>query len=311
MESGTSITYKMKNFFKRHWLLASLLISLLLHGVFFVSSGVYFYLQNLLLSTVPEQQPLAQPPEQRSPLEFTFVETPNQITNPVPTDKPKYISDKSAAAQDQATDKSLPVGEAFSDGLASFAQLAEKPGGVEQAEAEHERDGKTAGSKEKPEKTETPLFKRPKPANNFSRELLTGGRRQKQQRTGYQGELEREAMRNMASRAINSGAFSLSTYDWDFAPYLLKLKRTIERKNNPPAAFRNLGLIDGKTSLVFRIMPDGRLEGLKVLDTVGHESLMTTAVYAVRASAPFAPLPENFPEDYLEVRVRFEYLINR
>ncbi len=300
----------MKKFFKRHWLLASLLVSLFLHGVLFLSSGVYFYLHDLLFATVPAEETMLEHAEQRPPLEFTFVETPDRVSPARPADAPKYISDKSAAAQDLAQDKSLPIDGPFSDGMVDFAQRAERPGGEQSLPAEREQDNNKTQESQQETGTEVPLFKRKKPSNSFSREFITGGKRQKKAQTGFQGELEREAMRNLASRAVNSGAFSLSTYDWDFAPYLLKLKRTIERKNNPPAAFRNLGLIDGKTSLVFRIMPDGRLEGLKVLETTGHESLMTTAVYAVRAAAPFAPLPKNFPEDYLEVRVRFEYLIN-
>ena len=99
------------------------------------------------------------------------------------------------------------------------------------------------------------------------------------------------------------------TYEWDFAPYLLELKRRIRRNIFPPIAFTRLGMISGVTLLRFKIYPDGQLRDLKILGYEGDRSLMETSQTAVEISAPFPDLPSDFPEPYLEVTGKFLYLI--
>jgi len=107
------------------------------------------------------------------------------------------------------------------------------------------------------------------------------------------------------------GGFAFNTYDWDFAPYMLELKRRIQGNIFPPIAFSQLGMIDGETLLRFRINPDGSLEALELLDTKGHKSLVDTSVNAVEISAPFPVLPDDFPKPFLEVTGKFIYFIRK
>jgi TonB family protein len=72
-----------------------------------------------------------------------------------------------------------------------------------------------------------------------------------------------------------------------------------------------MGMIDGETILRFKVMPNGEVKDLKVIKYNGHQSLMETSVQAVKNSIPFAPLPADFPENFLEVTARFSYYINR
>ena len=46
---------------------------------------------------------------------------------------------------------------------------------------------------------------------------------------------------------------------------------------------------------------------LEVLEYIGHKTLMETSVRAIEVSAPFKPLPVDFPEDYLEITAQFYY----
>ena len=107
-------------------------------------------------------------------------------------------------------------------------------------------------------------------------------------------------LKNLQSHALEQGGLQLSTYNWEFAPYLAYLKRHIGDHIHPPAAFTQLGLIQGQTRLKFRIMPDGSLADLKVIDFDGSPYLRDTSTRAVELSADFRPLPAHFPEDYLE-----------
>jgi outer membrane biosynthesis protein TonB len=111
------------------------------------------------------------------------------------------------------------------------------------------------------------------------------------------------------SASLTIGNITLNTTAWEFAPYILDLKRRIRQKWIPPVAFYALGAIHGYTWVRFRIHPDGRMEGLAVEETEGHDSLHRSSVNAVKGAAPFRPLPKDFPEDFLEIAFGFYYLL--
>ena len=111
------------------------------------------------------------------------------------------------------------------------------------------------------------------------------------------------------SDALEKGGIKFNTYAWDFAPYMLRLKRKVESHINPPFAFTRLGAIDGNTLIRFKIMQDGSLQDLEVVGSDAHYTLDDTSTRAITYSAPFIPLPKNFPEPYLEVTALFSYLI--
>jgi outer membrane biosynthesis protein TonB len=111
------------------------------------------------------------------------------------------------------------------------------------------------------------------------------------------------------SASATIGGISLNTTEWDFAPYLLDLKRRIKQKWIPPIAFTTLGAVHGYTWVQFRIYPDGHRESVEVVETEGHDSLHRSSVNAVKGAAPFRALPAGFPEDYLEITFGFYYLL--
>jgi TonB family protein len=133
---------------------------------------------------------------------------------------------------------------------------------------------------------------------------MTSGRRSRSR-----GSLE-EA-RNLVSSARRRGGFSFSTYDWEFAPYMLAMKRAVESHMYPPYAFTHMGLITGSNVVRFVVDREGRVRNLRVMDSDAHYSLDGTSLQAVQLSVPFAPLPEDFPGDSLEVTARFAYVIQR
>jgi outer membrane biosynthesis protein TonB len=111
------------------------------------------------------------------------------------------------------------------------------------------------------------------------------------------------------SASLTIGNITLNTTEWDYAPYILDLKRRIRQKWIPPVAFSVLGAIHGYTWVRFRIYPDGHMESLAVEETEGHDSLHRSSVNAVKGAAPFRPLPEDFPENFLEIAFGFYYLL--
>ena len=283
---------------KINWFHRALFFSLLLHVLFLGIAG-WLIESPLFSSQSPEDVP---PPE---PLVFEFeqpeqppevIETPESARTDRPNPDARLASDKNARAQNEVAVDKLPLGEAYSEGEVDFPQMAEVPA-QPQPEANLQEENTH-------EKQEAPIRDTGmETASQFSREWLTGAKPQ-----SFRGELLRPKTNQRRTRAEDLGAFSLNTYAWDFAPYMLRLKRRIEKNIFPPPAFTYMGIISGQAVLRFRILPDGTLSHLEVLSYNGHKSLLNTSLKAVEVSAPFEPLPGDFPEKYLEVTGRFEYL---
>jgi hypothetical protein len=102
------------------------------------------------------------------------------------------------------------------------------------------------------------------------------------------------------------GAFSLSTYEWNFAPWMHRFEQDLHRHWNAPYAYR-LGIIHGKTQIRLVVERDGHPSAMEVIGTDGHESLHHASVSALKAFAPYVPLPPDFPEEYLVIILTLHY----
>ncbi|GAH06106.1 unnamed protein product, partial [marine sediment metagenome] len=154
----------------------------------------------------------------------------------------------------------------------------------------------------------------------FSREALLGKQSTDFQNNPYQKEPQ-QAQENIHANqsttnniydqkqfsADQMGDISLSTYAWEWAPYINALKRKLYSVWFTPAAYHRLGLIHGQTVIEFSISRDGKLLYHKVHDHEGHESLEKSSVNAITAVFPFKKLPDNFPEDNLTITARLIY----
>jgi hypothetical protein len=113
---------------------------------------------------------------------------------------------------------------------------------------------------------------------------------------------------NRLSRARFDGEFSLSTYEWEYAPYMRRLKRQIEEYTWTilPSAFW-YGIAAWTTQVRFVILPDGTLESVALIGHEGVLELRHVAPDAVTGAADFEPLPPGFPEPELTVTGSFYF----
>jgi len=158
-----------------------------------------------------------------------------------------------------------------------------------------------------------------KSQRSFSREALAGiTSRPVSEQTGKdrQNQAEQEssspgqgasALTDKEFSASEVGALTLSTYQWDWAPYIHQFKNKLYRVWVPPTAYSHLGLIHGYTVVFFTIERNGTISGFQVLDHQGHPSLEQSSVEAIKAIFPFIPLPENFPDDKLVIKAKLYY----
>ncbi|MDH4037001.1 MAG: energy transducer TonB [Candidatus Krumholzibacteria bacterium] len=254
-------------------------VSVLLHALLLLP-GLRNAVQSLDIDMKPEPRV--------EPLEFTLVSPPE---TPTPTDQQsRFLSTVSSAASDldrRDTDSDLPRSE----------------GRIPVPDNPSRTPGEEGGGQ-----SELP----PLPVEQ-------GGLSEAIQRSKFTEQIsprrepslpdETHDFEHEGSASATIGGISLNTTEWDFAPYLLDLKRRIKQKWIPPIAFTTLGAVHGYTWVLFRIYPDGHMEGMEVVETEGHDSLHRSSSNAVKGAAPFRPLPADFPEPYLEITFGFYYLL--
>ncbi len=114
------------------------------------------------------------------------------------------------------------------------------------------------------------------------------------------------------SMAKDFGDFSFSTTAWDFAPYLYYLRERVRSYWHVPEAFK-LGMVSGRVIVQFKIHRNGKLTDLEVLsyrdNDIAYQSLVNASRNAILSASPFRSLPEDFPDDFLEIRGSFYYQI--
>jgi len=114
-------------------------------------------------------------------------------------------------------------------------------------------------------------------------------------------------LRQQKFSADQLGGLTLSTYSWEWAPYINAMKRKLQQVWYAPAAYSQLGLISGQTTIQYVISREGNLIKYDVLEHQGHESLLKSSVNAIESLFPFKQLPANFPDETLTIRATLIY----
>jgi len=114
-----------------------------------------------------------------------------------------------------------------------------------------------------------------------------------------------------ATGSVTSGVaiiddFQLNTFQWNFAPWIQVFANELHRHWTAPPAYR-LGLLSGTTVIRLVVEKDGRPSSLEIIDRDGHRSLHEASAAALKAFAPYSPLPEHFPEENLVITLSLHY----
>ncbi len=282
---------------EKRFLYLALLVSILFHlGLLVILQ--YWDVLNLTpgeLQASPEEQPLTvefvQPPKPQPVPEERFYELKeNKNANDAQPQNTPFLAEKASrsAAPQADVRKASPAPKAD---LLTKTRPQEKPSGDVPTQ-------QIAGNE--------PLlaFNR---APTFNRQLLSSdplSRESGEEPQKHQGKSE-VLQRDFDAELI--GDFALSTYAWEWAPYMREFLKKLKRVWFAPPAYYQLGLIHGYTIVQFAITRDGQLRDLKVVRHTGHVSLEESSVNAVQSTFPFLPLPQNFPENELKVKLKMIY----
>ena len=282
----------------------ALLLSVIIHLIIL---AVYRPLSKI--DIFPDSEPEA---PLAAPIIFDLVETPDDAIRQVP-EEANLVSDKNALARDEHQGE-IEDGEAYSEGEVPHRVFAGDPdaGGRQQAMARSEQDQQEDDAESEPWDPVLDwagsLFDS---QERYTKDTRDGESAMRQPVVGppspmrrFTDDLDYDQRRTGTER---QGSITLNTYEWDYASYILHMKKKLKSNIYPPAIFTYMGGISGETTVTFRVWPDGKMTDLIVLGYNGHRSLMETSVTAVEKSSPFRPLPGDFPEDYLELTWTFFY----
>lgn len=284
-----TLSYKSRFLLKKHPLILATCISFLIHLLFCLSL-IHFQQISIL--------PIFQKDNNHTyqPLVFEIVNSYEQSQNP--PDQASLYSDKNAIAKDLNNHKLNSDSRPYSEGFVETKEISS----LQEYHSQGETNLNTkTGNRQNLYKNQQLTYSHPTTQKKFDRSHLIDDR------STAPSKRNSPQYNQINSSVEDFGSIQFNTYAWDFAPYLLELKKRIQNHIFPPPVFTQLGF-GGKNVLRFRITPDGKLEGPNILAYHGEKSLIETSLKAVEVSAPFDKLPENFPEDYLEVTATFEYL---
>ena len=291
---------------RRHLTKISFILSILLHLFLLLS---YTPLSRIHLFSLKAENLIEKNLDNEKRITFELVETPEDARSEIRPEDTHLISNKNSIARDRNRDAKAPSGDPYSEGDLDVKNVIvsqpETPSSPSPSSAQESKNEVSPSQEETQNESSTERFgKSQLSVKEFLARIApsqhTNHQDKRQDRTLYDNDL---------SQAEDYGGLTFNTYDWDFAPYLLKMKRKIEKNMYPPPAFTRFGFISGETVIRFRVMPNGEVVDMVVLKHNGHESLRITSEQAILLSSAFNPLPRDFPENYLEVTCSFQYII--
>jgi len=111
------------------------------------------------------------------------------------------------------------------------------------------------------------------------------------------------------ARALDQAEILTDTMGVDFSPYLTRITQIV-RQNwynlMPPSVYPPIRK-QGKLSIEFVILKDGKTSGMVVHTSSGDVALDRAAWASITASTPFPPLPREFPGQLLGLRFYYFY----
>jgi len=300
------------------WLIA-LAITLVLHVLTILGFHVFRpFTPSPVQARTPDPIELvfAEPAPQPTPDKPTFFsELPPDRADETP-DRADFLSNVDSRARDQVAggDQALPRMEGEGDA----PQVAMNPAGGPSAPpsvAEPpvappvDREGET------PAPDAAPAQEPPRPGEKAAAQKTPEEQRRAReqsalllQRPTGRSDFFQPEMSHPEGNAQLSGDISLNTVAWDYAPWLQRFRRTLMEHWFAPTAYYMGILKEGGWELVeVEVAPSGEILRIDLLEEQGHPSLTQASLGALKSTAPLQPLPANFPEDSLVLRIRMIY----
>lgn len=116
-----------------------------------------------------------------------------------------------------------------------------------------------------------------------------------------QNDIDELARKGMPEKSPGDNSVTLDTDEFKFISYNRWLKMKVESVLQYPQLAAVSGY-QGTLYILFDIMKDGSLGRLEILKSSGYKILDDEALRAIRASAPFQPLPDEWKQERYSIR---------
>lgn len=249
--------------------------------------------------------------EDENRMVFEIVESNPDYVIESPMEDAELASDKNTIASDITPETAIVSNIPFTDGIAESKELP-----VPESQPNEIMQKTSLAPRERFDTSR--LLERPENKKVENQEQQEQQDQKEQQEQKESEKIQAVLSDNQDANANDLGGFSLSTYAWDFAPYMLELKRRIGRNIHPPKAFTDFGMISGSYVIQFVITRQGELQSVNVIDVNENNQfsknsssspLLQTSLNAIQFSKPYKPLPNDFPDDLLIITGTFNYYI--
>ena len=301
---------------RRAWLFAWA-VSLALHGAAFLAFRNLPLFPPAAAATRPPEviQLVLRPQENETPQFFTEMAPDRADAAP---EKADLLSNVTSRARDRTLGGSEALPKVHRDGDAPAAKLepnrsASTPSSSSPP-ASHRTEPASDATALQPQDRSQDSLSSTAPGNTttFTNRLedRVAGKRGDESPPGATGnsDIQQPEMSSPDGNASLTGDISLNTTAWNYAPWLERFGRQLMHRWVAPPAYSMGILKEGGWALIeARISPSGKLLSVELLDELGHPSLISAARSAVRSVAPIEPLPADFPEPVLVLRIRMIY----
>ena len=297
-----------------------ILVSAIAHAILFLFLAKYE-----AVKPVPEKEDskpiefVVVPPEEKSeepPPETNNVAAENSVANrnvqPEKTAPNERITEEPAKKPSPAAEPPAPTPQVSTPPKATPEPAPESTPETEPQKTISGADAPVTSSEpeasEKPQVTEKetvatrlPPQPEPVPQSNSSEgsaaDLLGGDYKKTLADGGGEAFFSPEALTHRT--VLNPGQIN-ALRDVDMSAYFAEIKRRVKRNWNPSYSSQ-----EQTTYLTFNVQKNGQITDLKITESSGSEKLDRESVAAVQNSAPFAPLPADFPLEKLEIEFSF------
>ena len=126
-------------------------------------------------------------------------------------------------------------------------------------------------------------------------------------------ELEKEKKIEVPEKEVSSQAVFEKLEDSfkkSFLRYQDSIKQKIQEEKAYPRAALRVGY-QGAARIAFRVLPSGRIEDLRLIQSSSFKDLDQEALAAVRRASPFRTFPEDLKESEIEIEVDIVFKIAR
>lgn len=250
--------------------------------------------------------PIKTPPPPAPPQETTnapkIVEPPKTSPSPQPVKPPKTQTTPTPPPEstESLTDNSPPVLSGSDTASITQPKPAEKDSPVATRLAPQSKPSTPVPESVFPQPTATPS--KPSESNGSGAASLLEGDYQKTLANGGGDAFFSPEALNYES-VLNPAQLN-ALKDVDLSEYFAEIKRRVKGNWNPSFAVEEY-----TTFLAFDIQKNGQITGLRVTRSSGSEKVDRESLEAVQDSAPFAPLPPEFPLEAMKVQFSFNIYI--